>query len=397
MNRGAAIVSRNYQETLEKFNNVYIFARGGEKYPKSDPVWNKKNVFWSKPPILQFNGTPIKKAEILRWIKLNNIQCVIFNEQQYWQPLIWVKEAGIPIVAYVDYYTDSSIKLFEYYDLLLCNTKRHYESFKETNKAIFLPWGTYIKEYQNNQNKAKRESKKIKLLFNLGYNLYRKGLDQFIDAICNNLSILDHFELVIYAQKPINFSNDRLNKLYEQIKKTYSLQEFVGDYEPEDIYSKGDVYVYLSRLDGIGLSLPEALSFGLPAIVPNNAPMNEFVSHGKNGWHVDIERLYKREDNYFHDCCEIDKNSLLRLLKLITKQCKSIDQLKIETRNISKQKFDWEKNSYNLSSILKQLKPKNNSKVSARDLILYDSEALNRLNLKTKIFLLLRNVGKYFQ
>lgn len=392
MYRGAAVVSKQYEEALKNTDNVYIFARGGEKYPKNDPFWNNKNVHWSKPPIFQFNGTPIKKTEILKWVKLNNIECIIFNEQQFWQPLIWIKEAGIPIIAYIDYYTDSSIKLFDYYDLLLCNTQRHYQSFQHTNKAIYIPWGTNIREYHKN---IKKPLSKIKLLFNLGHNWHRKGLDQFLNAIDDDLTILKHFELIIYTQKPISFSDIRLKNIYETIKNQYSLKENLGDFLPEEIYPNGDIYIYLSRLDGIGLSLPEALSFGLPAIVPDNPPMNEFVSAGKNGWYVDVERYYKREDNYYHKCCEIDKNSLIETLNLIINQKGNIEKIKIETRNIAKQKIDWKKNSSNLSSILRRLKPHIKTTVSEKDLMLFDKETLNKLSLKTKLSLLLRNIEKY--
>lgn len=392
MYRGAAVVSKQYEEVLEKTDNVYIFARGGEKYPKNDSFWDKKNVHWSKPPVFQLTGTPIKKTEILKWIHSNNIEILIFNEQQFWQPLIWIKEVGIPIVAYIDYYTDSSVRLFDYYDLLICNTQRHYQTFKHTNKAIYLPWGTNIKDPRESINKI---SNKIKLLFNLGHNWYRKGLDQFLNAINDDLTILKHFELIIYTQKTIEFSDKRIRNTYETIKNQYSLKEYLGDFSPEEIYSNGDIYVYLSRLDGIGLSLPEALSFGLPAIVPNNPPMNEFVYSGKNGWYIDIERYYKREDDYYHECCEIDKNSLNQILNLIINEKENIDGLKIKTREIAKQKFDWMKNSHNLSSILRNLKPQIKSSVTKKDLILFDKETLKKLSLKAKASLLIRNIEKY--
>ena len=123
--------------------------------------------------------------------------------------------------------------------------------------------------------------------------------------------------------------------------------------------------------------------------------MNEFVYDRKNGWYVDIERYYKREDNYYHQCCEIDKNSLIQTLNLIIRQKENIEKLKIKTREIAKQKFDWEKNSYGLSSILRRLKPEIKTTVSEKDLILFDKETLNKLGLKTKISLLLRNIEKY--
>lgn len=43
------------------------------------------------------------------------------------------------------------------------------------------------------------------------------------------------------------------------------------------LYYMGDVYVYPSRLEGISLTVVEAISSGMPVIVPNDGPMNEFL------------------------------------------------------------------------------------------------------------------------
>ena len=65
---------------------------------------------------------------------------------------------------------------------------------------------------------------------------------------------------------------------------------------PPGPYALGRVYVYPAKLDGLGLSLPEALTCGLPAVVPDAPPWNEFVTEGVNGWLVPIARRRARED-----------------------------------------------------------------------------------------------------
>ena len=55
--RGAAYVSKQFEESLEINNNVFIYARGGEKYAIGDPIWDKDNVTWSKKtldPLTEF-------------------------------------------------------------------------------------------------------------------------------------------------------------------------------------------------------------------------------------------------------------------------------------------------------------------------------------------------------
>ena len=84
--RGAAYVSKQFEDVLRKDHNVFIYARAGEKYAKGDPNWDKENVYWSK----KYSGiitTYIYKKEFQSWIKKNNIELILFNE---------VKKVDIP-------------------------------------------------------------------------------------------------------------------------------------------------------------------------------------------------------------------------------------------------------------------------------------------------------------
>lgn len=42
--RGAAYVSRQYRQALMRSHQVFIYARGGEAYAATDPVWNGRWV-----------------------------------------------------------------------------------------------------------------------------------------------------------------------------------------------------------------------------------------------------------------------------------------------------------------------------------------------------------------
>ena len=67
--RGAAYVSKQYLNLLEENHEVFIYARGGEGYAKGDPNWDSPNVTWGKKPLLQTNLTPIRRADLERWVR----------------------------------------------------------------------------------------------------------------------------------------------------------------------------------------------------------------------------------------------------------------------------------------------------------------------------------------
>ena len=63
--RGAAYVSKNFRDTLllDQSNQVFIFARSGEKYAKGDQNWDVENVFWSSRIKISGIGQAIHKKE----------------------------------------------------------------------------------------------------------------------------------------------------------------------------------------------------------------------------------------------------------------------------------------------------------------------------------------------
>ena len=71
----------------------------------------------------------------------------------------------------------------------------------------------------------------------------------------------------------------------------------VGTEPAPGLYHRGRILVFPSKLEGLGLPLPEGLACGLPAIATNAPPMNEFVIEGYNGLLVDVERTVTRADN----------------------------------------------------------------------------------------------------
>jgi hypothetical protein len=152
--RGAAYVSKQYMQLLEKENNVFIYARGGEEYAKGDLKWDTKNVSWGKKDYTRFVPMHIHKKDFKRWIDNNKIDVILFNEQHWWEPMIWCKEWGIKTGAYIDYYTEETIPFFEVYDFLICNTQRHYSAFNWHKQCSLVPWGTDIKLFKPNQKRG---------------------------------------------------------------------------------------------------------------------------------------------------------------------------------------------------------------------------------------------------
>ena len=142
--RGAGYVSKHYRDYLKNHFNVFIYNRGysKNKFYQDKQIYNSSKVSSSKP-------MSIHKKEFKKWIDINTIETILFNEQQSWEPILWCKKWKVKTVAYIDYYTEETVSLHDAYDLLICNTKRHFDAFKNHHNVKFYKWGTDLKIFKS--------------------------------------------------------------------------------------------------------------------------------------------------------------------------------------------------------------------------------------------------------
>lgn len=341
--RGAAYVSKLYLHILEKEgHNVYIFARGGENHDSQySAKWNQKNVTRST----RYINSKIEKKKFVKWLENNKIEALLFNEQRDYSILLYLKQrfSNIKLGAYVDYYTEDTLQYFDFYDFLICNTHRHMQAMDKHSQKYYVPWGTDLDLYKPDD--VKREM--ITFFHSVGMST-RKGTDLLIDAYiegkCYNKS-----RLVIHTQIPIE-KVCKYNK--EQLKK-YGIEIIAKTVPPPGLYHRGDVYVYPTRLDGLGLTMYEALASGLPMIVPDFPPMNEIgdISCVRR---VKIKDYYCRSDAYYYPMVICDKNSLIDAMNWFITHENMVESMKCAARNYAVHNCNIYKQSKAVSDIFIQ-------------------------------------------
>ena len=337
--RGAAYVSKQYMELINNNENeVYIYARGGEFKAINNDDWDKGNVYWGKDYKMPVNSTYIDKHDFEYWLKTNKIETVFFNEQNWWSSILICKELGIKTGAYIDYYTKETVPLFEVYDFLICNTKRHESVFTWHKQNYYVPWGTDINLFKRKNYK----NEKVTFFHSAGMSPYRKGTDILIKAAEQLTKGNYNFKIIIHSQVEIEDWFPDLKSTIKQMKDNGFLEVLNKTVSAPGLFYLGDIYVYPSRLDGIGLTIAEAQSCGLPVITTNEPPMNEQLTlYCKT---VDIKEKFTREDGYFWDLAEVDEKSLHdQMLYFINLEKGKIEELKKITRIEAEKKFDWTK------------------------------------------------------
>jgi glycosyltransferase involved in cell wall biosynthesis len=348
--RGAAYVSKAYEETFEKEHNVYIYARGGEKYAKGDPNWDHPNVtfapFW---PSCFFRGHEgMSRLHFYNWVKKNDIQILFFNEQHRISIVEEFSSYGMVTGAYVDYYQKSTVQDFAIYDFLICNTKRHYSVFNWHPKCFFVQWGTDTSLFKPSESSKVKDA--VTFFHSAGYGGTngRKGTDILVRAF---QSVDGNAKLIIHSQVPVQKYGIEIEEIINKDDRILFIEKTVT---APGLYHLGDVYVYPTKLEGIGLSVAEALSCGLPVITTDSAPMNEFVQNGENGSLVKVEKVVPRPDNYYWPETIPDENDLTIKMQQYVDCCDTLNKRKDKARLSAINYFDWKKNSLVLNNFVNQ-------------------------------------------
>jgi 1,2-diacylglycerol 3-alpha-glucosyltransferase len=229
------------------------------------------------------------------WLNNGSFDVIVFNEQHSFLEVERVKKKGIKTAAYVDYYREDTIDFFAIYDLLICVTRRHFSVFSWHQGAKYIPWGIRPSIFTNAIC-----TREFDFFHSCGNDPYRKGTDILVKSLIplTNTRTLIHTQTDLF--KSIPSVSEELASLIEAGRLTV-IQE---DIAPPGLYGQGKIYAYPARLDGLGLTICEALASGLPVVTTDNGPMNEFLSP-QVGVTVPISKSWSRSDGYYWPLVEV--------------------------------------------------------------------------------------------
>ena len=352
--RGAAYVSRAYMELLQsEGHNVYIYARGGEVFAKEDTNWNQPNVTWGE----RYRSTKISTKDFYKWIEKNNIEAILFNEQQNFEIVAKVKKdySNIKICAYIDYYTERTLHWYNMYDFVICNTFRHIQAMDKHPQSYYLKWGTDTdifspREIQNSC---------VTFFHSVGMS-HRKGTDILINAFIEG-KLYKNSKLIIHTQIPIQ----KVSKYEKEQLEEYNIQIIEKTVKAPGLYHLGDVYVYPTRLEGLGLTIYEALACGLPVITTDYPPMNEPIDESV-GKLVKVERNFCREDGYYWPLAACDMYDLIHKMEFYINNPSQMNIEKANARRKAEMEYNFKERAKELSDIF------NMAIVRTIDMNLYD-------------------------
>jgi glycosyltransferase involved in cell wall biosynthesis len=142
--------------------------------------------------------------------------------------------------------------------------------------------GVDINRFQKNiaiRNKI-RESLKINDQVVLLY-IGRKDIDKGIVDLINAFEKIDRKDISLLLVGPDEMNLDLVLKRYKSADRIISIGMTI---KPEDYYSAGDIFCYLSYREGFGLSVVEASACELPVIGTDIVGLRDAVANNETGF-----------------------------------------------------------------------------------------------------------------
>ena len=206
---------------------------------------------------------------------------------------------------------------------------------------------------------------------------YRKGTDLVIKAFYN-IRDKKNVKLLIHTQVPLDREIPEVKNIIEELSNDGLLEIVEKTVTAPGLYYKADVYVYPSRLDGIGLTLMEAAASGLACVTIDNAPMNEFVT-SDFGRVCDVDYYFCRHDGYYWPMSVASVESLTSIMEKFSSGEYDVDRMKLKAREYAINELDFSKNLSVLHEILANTKFHDNE-VAAAAIRHYHSLGLSKMN-----------------
>jgi len=348
--RGQSEVTRTIRRALiDNGHEVFIFARMGGVFGRD--MQEKDDPYWNLPDVHFYPKYEIPAQVLAMWAKVNRLDTIIFNEE--YSPLLGmaIRSMGVKTVQYVDFVSEKWTNgLREGYDALWSATSRTSLLLREMGLGditTHIGWGV-----QPSTLHLGDETPKYDFFHNagwLGIN-FRKGTDIVIRALSRLFYAGSRYTTLIHSQVPIHSLTSEIYLIACHLERNGALEWRHDTVPVPGLYHLGKVCVQPSRLEGLGLTLVEALWQGRSLITTDAPPMNEFVKHAE--YLVQPESVTNRSDGLSFPECAADVDELVNAMQWSLRDWRYAGR---KNRQVALYIFNWTSFCSRISSSLQAL------------------------------------------
>ena len=296
--QGLGIQGRSYLNLLKDKFQVFIFSYmpyNADKIndlQKDSDEWKYDKIYYSKN-----TREKVEDEEIISFVISNNIgKCII--PETCWSRVFEIsnllRRLNVKIYAIpnIEIVRKDEIYKHRIFDKILCNNQLCENYFREFGFNNVENIGYAIEQ----KIKPKKTSDNFIFLCIGGMNAFTR---KQIPEVCESfVKIYDQIklkkpQLIVTIQK---FYNAEKIAKYIKHPAIKIINEHLSCGDIQNLYSEADVFIQVSKKEGLGLGFFEALRYGVPILTLDTAPHNEIVKDNINGW-VCICKHEKMDDN----------------------------------------------------------------------------------------------------
>jgi len=356
---GMGYVAKNWVHTFKKYQNLIDCQIYSRAYPWLTPFrWQGPNV------INGLENMDINNAHFWNWVDKFKPDIIFFQDQNIYsksqmkEETLKLRKMGIKLINYPDWIKRGDIEKYKgLYDINLSHVKRNHQWLVDAQieNPIYIPWGVITDNFPF----LKREVQdKVKFYINIGTGSNRKGYSQIPQALNimkgNLLNRLYNPEIhkFLFIATSIENSENRIDQYFLKYFKNHPNCEIyfkTADNSSGGLFDYGDVYIYPTTREGIGLTITEAMCTGMPVVTSDYPTMNEWITNKQDGRLIKVSKIKKSSmpmDKVF-----IDTSHLANIMLDYINYPEQIEEQSVNARKKIEAKFDWDKRDHDILNL----------------------------------------------
>ncbi len=281
---GQAVVSRYVRSALDELGHeTFILAREGTG-PRSGVENRVPDPIWDQPGVTETGESDVPLETYREWVERERIDVLLVDNLYQFEELAALRAEGVKTVGRFvwEHFSQEHVAgAKEALDVVYSLHRGEQERYREMGiDSPYVTWGCHPELLAVDPDQA--GDGLVRLLVPGSFMGRRKPLDEMLEAFSRTQD--QRLRLIIKGQ-----TSRKEGKLAKAAKRDSRIEVLIED-QPTDQHlsfvAGCDVCLTPTRWEGLGLPLYEAIAFGQPAITNDNAPMNEAVIDGKNGFLV---------------------------------------------------------------------------------------------------------------
>jgi len=355
-------LARNWVHTFEKHPDLLEYQIFSRAYPWLTPLR------WRGPHVVDGpEDMAVDHPTFWKWIETFRPDVILFQDQNLHGPSKMRHESerlrrqGIRLINYPDWIKRGDMEQYRgLYDANLSHVKRNHQWLIEAGveSPTYIPWGVVTGNFPFIE---RGREPVVRFYINLGTGTARKGYPVLPRAIRRMEG--GHLSRFFGGRRRREFSfiATAVESSTRALKRSFvsffnrhpkcELRFQTADNSQGGLFRLGDVYVYPTLKEGVGLTITEALCTGMPVVTTDYPTMNEWLRDGVEGRLIRPKRI--RKSSMPMDKVHVDVGHLAEIMRSYVERPQQIIDQSHEARRTVETHYNWDDRDEPVLALLK--------------------------------------------